>query len=225
MDGDDDDEPSFFSYFDPDKIKPPPPLGTDDDLTDPTSISRRSSDEDSFFASFSPKTAEEVRKRVAMSLAGEIIDRLQAEKGSRAAPNPEPALRPNVHGKIVVARVRPFSSDEKGSKVSRRIVAVSPGNRLTLINPNLCQEDVDKVASVVSPTTSNETAKVFHFSHCLWSFDKSAEAIERQFYTQTKVYETIGRNMVENAVKGIPVCCFAYGHTGSGKTHSEYFNI
>ena len=194
----DEEEPSFFADF-AGAVSPVPPRRS-------ITLGRASlpphadaaDEEQSFFQSFSPKTAAELRRYAAHRSAGSIIESMGDR--ARLPDNHDETVKPNVFGKTVVARVRPFTPEETLSR-AKRIVAVTPGHRLALINPHLCQEDPDRVASILSPTTSNETAKVFQFSRSLWSFDAEESSPERMYMDQEGVYEAVGKDMVEYAVK------------------------
>ena len=189
-----DDELSFYSNFSSESapLVLPPPLRS----RQRSSAADAMDDEESFFQSFSPKTAAELKRRTSKRNAGSIIERM----GDRAAvaDRGEMLVKPNAFGKTVVARIRPFTPEESRE---RRILAVTPGHRLTIVNPHVCQEDPDRVASLLSASTSNETAKVFQFSRCLWSFDSEESSPEKMYMDQTGVYEAVGKEMVEYAVK------------------------
>ena len=196
----DEEEPSFFADFAGSASPVPPPrrLTTSSRSSLPPP-SEDAEEDQSFFQSFSPKTAAELRRYAASRSAGSIIESMD-EKARLPDKQDSAAVKPNAFGKTVVARVRPFNPEEASSR-AKRIVAVTPGHRLTLINPHLCQEDPDRVASILSPTTANETAKVFQFSRCLWSFDAEDPSPERMYMDQEGVYEAVGKDMVEYAVK------------------------
>lgn len=52
--------------------------------------------------------------------------------------------------------------------------------------------------------------KTFAFDHCFYSTDINAN----NFATQENVFDTIGRDILDNAFQGYNACIFAYGQTG-----------
>jgi len=52
--------------------------------------------------------------------------------------------------------------------------------------------------------------KTFAFDHCFYSTDVNAN----NFATQENVFDTIGRDILDNAFQGYNACIFAYGQTG-----------
>ena len=56
----------------------------------------------------------------------------------------------------------------------------------------------------------------FTFDHSYWSMDPAAP----QFASQEKVYEDLGRELLDHAFAGYNTCLFAYGQTGSGKSYT-----
>lgn len=56
----------------------------------------------------------------------------------------------------------------------------------------------------------------FTFDHSYWSHNPS----DPHFATQEHVYETLGREVLDNAVGGYNTCVFAYGQTGAGKSYT-----
>ncbi|GKT28009.1 Kinesin-like protein KIF13A [Aduncisulcus paluster] len=61
--------------------------------------------------------------------------------------------------------------------------------------------------------TPNE--KGYAFDYFFWSFDKS-----RPFADQQTVFDAVGRDMLDQALKNFSYTIFAYGQTGSGKSWS-----
>ncbi len=55
-----------------------------------------------------------------------------------------------------------------------------------------------------------------------FSFDASYSSMEdaKPVATQTMLFDNVGRFALDNALKGYNVSMFAYGQTGTGKTHS-----
>ena len=73
--------------------------------------------------------------------------------------------------------------------------------------------------------------RTFNFDHCFWSHDRFLEAENgylvpdsngSPYSDQKQVYNTLGKDLLENALKGYNVCIFAYGQTGSGKSYSIF---
>jgi kinesin family member 13 len=57
--------------------------------------------------------------------------------------------------------------------------------------------------------------KTFAFDHCFFSTDPSAP----HFASQDIVFDSVGRDILENAFQGYNACIFAYGQTGKYLTH------
>ena len=107
----------------------------------------------------------------------------------------------------VGVRVRPFNSREK----ERESVCVieMPGNNQTIIKDELGRE------------------KKFTFDHSFWSHDgfKTLEdgylsPEDEKYADQKYVFDTVGKQILDNAWQGYHCCLFAYGQTGSGKSYS-----
>jgi kinesin family protein 13 len=69
--------------------------------------------------------------------------------------------------------------------------------------------------------------KSFAFDYSFWSHDSFraredgySEAIDDKYYDQQKVFDCMGREILDNAWEGYHCCLFAYGQTGSGKSYS-----
>jgi hypothetical protein len=133
----------------------------------------------------------------------------------------------SVHGEgtvRVACRVRPFSVGEMQLN-ARRVVSMN-GDRLILVNPNSFQADPDAIAAAAAAASlekmsCSDWAKVFRFDNCLWSFDPMN--LEDDTYAdQLTVHEQVGQHLVRDMLSGVPVTCFAYGHTGTGKTHTMF---
>lgn len=58
--------------------------------------------------------------------------------------------------------------------------------------------------------------KTFAFDHCFYSTDPNAN----HFACQEKVFDCVGRDILDNAFQGYNACIFAYGQTGSGKSYT-----
>ena len=96
----------------------------------------------------------------------------------------------------VAVRVRPFNKREKARNATKIIEMQGDSTRIT--NPNNAK-----------PNTF-----AFDFSHD--SFDPSSDT----FANQLKVYNDLGKEMLDHAFEGYNVCIFAYGQTGAGKSYT-----
>ncbi|XP_069466090.1 kinesin-like protein KIF1B isoform X18 [Ambystoma mexicanum] len=99
----------------------------------------------------------------------------------------------------VAVRVRPFNTRET-SKDSKCIIQMQ-GNSTSIINPR----------------NPKEPAKTFSFDYSYWSHTTDEDPC---FASQTRVYNDIGREMLQHAFEGYNVCIFAYGQTGAGKSYT-----
>ena len=108
---------------------------------------------------------------------------------------------------VVGVRVRPFNQREK----DRQSVCCieMPGNNQTIIHDELGKE------------------KKFTFDHSFWSHDGFRtlengymEPDDEKYADQKVVFETVGKQILDNAWLGYHCCLFAYGQTGSGKSYS-----
>lgn len=73
--------------------------------------------------------------------------------------------------------------------------------------------------------------RTFNYDHCFWSHDGYVqeengylrpEGPGSPYCDQQLVYNTLGKDLLDNALKGYNVCIFAYGQTGSGKSYSIF---
>uniref|UniRef100_A0A8C5W8A5 plus-end-directed kinesin ATPase n=1 Tax=Leptobrachium leishanense TaxID=445787 RepID=A0A8C5W8A5_9ANUR len=99
----------------------------------------------------------------------------------------------------VAVRVRPFNSRELG-KDSKCIIQMQ-GNSTSILNPK----------------NPKEPAKSFSFDYSYWSHTSPDDP---SFASQNRVYNDIGKEMLEHAFEGYNVCIFAYGQTGAGKSYT-----
>lgn len=135
-----------------------------------------------------------------------------------------PQEPPSPHHPIEVAvRIRPFTLSEIQSD-SRRVVSVN-GDKLILVNPNAFKADPDTIAAAAAAVSlenmrCNDWAKVFCFDHCFWSYDPYDDG--DTYVDQQGMYEGIGSAIASRALRGVSSSCFAYGHTGTGKTHTMF---
>uniref|UniRef100_A0A8B9JEW3 plus-end-directed kinesin ATPase n=1 Tax=Astyanax mexicanus TaxID=7994 RepID=A0A8B9JEW3_ASTMX len=99
----------------------------------------------------------------------------------------------------VAVRVRPFNSREI-SKESKCIIQMQ-GNSTTILNPK----------------APKESPKSFSFDYSYWSHTSPDDPT---FASQNRVYNDIGKEMLQHAFEGYNVCIFAYGQTGAGKSYT-----
>ena len=73
-----------------------------------------------------------------------------------------------------------------------------------------------------------EEQKDFTFDYSFWSFDGFDTnpdgymkiGASGKYADQEKVYNAVGKSVLDNAWQGYHCCLFAYGQTGSGKSYS-----
>jgi len=107
----------------------------------------------------------------------------------------------------VGVRVRPFNAREK-ERESECIIQM-PGQNQTKIHDE------------------NGKERTFTFDHSFWSHDGYKvlddgylQPVDEEYADQKKVFDAVGRQILENAWEGYHCCLFAYGQTGSGKSYS-----
>ena len=107
----------------------------------------------------------------------------------------------------VGVRVRPFNGREK-ERESECVIQM-PGQNQTKIKDEQGKE------------------RTFTFDHSFWSHDGYKvlddgylQPVEEEYADQKKVFDAVGRQILENAWEGYHCCLFAYGQTGSGKSYS-----
>ncbi|XP_041129441.1 kinesin-like protein KIF1B isoform X11 [Polyodon spathula] len=99
----------------------------------------------------------------------------------------------------VAVRVRPFNSREMAND-SKCIIQMQ-GNTTTISNPK----------------NPKEPLKTFSFDYSYWSHTTIEDP---SFASQSKVFNDIGKEMLQHAFEGYNVCIFAYGQTGAGKSYT-----
>ena len=97
------------------------------------------------------------------------------------------------------------------------------GDMLMLVNPNAFDADPDIIAAAAAAVEHPDWAKEFRFDRNFWSHDSKDP--DRFFVDQEYVYNSIGPGIVERTFKGVSSSCFAYGHTGTGKTHTMFGSL
>uniref|UniRef100_A0A674PKE7 plus-end-directed kinesin ATPase n=1 Tax=Takifugu rubripes TaxID=31033 RepID=A0A674PKE7_TAKRU len=99
----------------------------------------------------------------------------------------------------VAVRVRPFNSREMN--MDAKCIIHMQGNSTTIANPK----------------APKEPAKNFSFDYSYWSHTTTEDP---NFASQNRVYNDIGKEMLQHAFEGYNVCIFAYGQTGAGKSYT-----
>lgn len=106
----------------------------------------------------------------------------------------------------VAIRVRPFNSRE--IKLKTDLCVQMEGNTTIIIG-----EDGKE--------------RKFAFDYSFWSHDDFKEEddgllvpLSSKYADQQYVYDTVGKEILDNAWMGYHCCLFAYGQTGSGKSYS-----
>ena len=107
----------------------------------------------------------------------------------------------------VAVRVRPFNTREKDNK---SVCCIEMTSNQTTIKDELDQP------------------RTFTFDHSFWSHDCYIEQengylapdSSGKYADQSLVFETLGKQILDNAWEGYHCCLFAYGQTGSGKSYS-----
>ncbi|XP_078089244.1 kinesin-like protein KIF28 [Mustelus asterias] len=115
----------------------------------------------------------------------------------------------NANSLKVAVRVRPFNQREKAMR-SKCIISMA-GNNCTIVDPK-------------DPSHK----RTFTFDHCYWSTDGYIENDQgvylpdgphSRYIDQERVFNDLGRAVLENAWKGYNASLFSYGLTGSGKSY------
>eukprot|EP00002_Diphylleia_rotans_P029124 TRINITY_DN5913_c0_g1_i5.p1 TRINITY_DN5913_c0_g1~~TRINITY_DN5913_c0_g1_i5.p1 ORF type:complete len:883 (-),score=215.53 TRINITY_DN5913_c0_g1_i5:75-2723(-) len=107
----------------------------------------------------------------------------------------------------VAVRVRPFNQREKDRNA--RLIIKMNGASTIITNPN------------------NNEDKTFTFDFSYWShddFDTQPDGLmvptSAKYADQKRVFNELGKDVLNNAFKGYNCSLFAYGQTGSGKSYS-----
>ena len=108
---------------------------------------------------------------------------------------------------VVGVRVRPFNQREK-QRESQCCIDMPGGNQTKIF------DDTGK-------------EKTFTFDHSFWSHDGYRtlengymEPEDDKYADQKIVFDTVGKQILDNAWQGYHCCLFAYGQTGAGKSYS-----
>ncbi|XP_041121988.1 kinesin-like protein KIF28P [Polyodon spathula] len=117
---------------------------------------------------------------------------------------------PNANSIKVAVRVRPFNQREKVLQCKCIVSMLGSSTQVT------------------DPKNLNNR-KSFLFDHCYWSHDEYTENEEgvhvsdgphSRYADQGKVFNDLGRIILENVWRGFNATLFAYGQTGSGKSYT-----
>jgi len=107
----------------------------------------------------------------------------------------------------VAVRVRPFNNREKD------------------LNSKLCVEMNGSTTTLLG--FEDEKPRDFAFDYSFWSHDGYREdengyyhPDDERYADQQKVFDLVGKEVLDNAWEGYHCCLFAYGQTGSGKSYS-----
>uniref|UniRef100_A0A6B2EAN5 Putative kinesin-like protein n=1 Tax=Phlebotomus kandelakii TaxID=1109342 RepID=A0A6B2EAN5_9DIPT len=100
-------------------------------------------------------------------------------------------------------------------------VRVRPFNRRELELGTQCVVEMDGQQTILHNVTNmdkmdRKQPKTFAFDHCFYSTDYDAG----HFASQETVFDSVGRDILDNAFQGYNACIFAYGQTGSGKSYT-----
>ena len=107
----------------------------------------------------------------------------------------------------VAVRVRPFNTREKD-------------------NNSICCIEMNETQTTIKDELGQP--RTFTFDHSFWSHDCYIEQengylapdSSGKYTDQALVFETLGKQILDNAWEGYHCCLFAYGQTGSGKSYS-----
>ncbi|CDJ61810.1 Protein CBR-KLP-6, related [Eimeria maxima] len=109
----------------------------------------------------------------------------------------------------VAVRVRPFNDREKN------------------MNAQLCISMEGKATTIDNAEDPKGGKKTFSFDYSYWSHDGFendetgySRPISSKYADQQRLYNEIGKDVLNNAYEGYNACLFAYGQTGAGKSYS-----
>ncbi len=107
----------------------------------------------------------------------------------------------------VAVRVRPFNAREKE------------------LNSTLCVAMEGPMTILTNPEDQKERPYTFDYS--FWSHDGFendeagySRAVDPKYADQQRVFDLVGKEVLDNAWEGYHCCLFAYGQTGAGKSYS-----
>ncbi|XP_026192396.1 kinesin-like protein KIF13A [Cyclospora cayetanensis] len=109
----------------------------------------------------------------------------------------------------VAVRVRPFNDREKNMNA---LLCISMEGQSTTIENNDGGRNATRTFSFDYSYWSHDGFEVENSGYCRPTLAKYAD--------QQRVYQDIGKDVLNNAFEGYNACLFAYGQTGSGKSYS-----
>ncbi|XP_067631126.1 kinesin-like protein KIF13A isoform X2 [Eurosta solidaginis] len=100
-------------------------------------------------------------------------------------------------------------------------VRVRPFNRREIELGTKCIVEMEKQQTILQNPPSldkleRKPPKTFAFDHCFYSLNTE----DPNFASQESVFDSLGRDILDNAFQGYNACIFAYGQTGSGKSYT-----
>ncbi|CDJ56258.1 kinesin, putative [Eimeria maxima] len=109
----------------------------------------------------------------------------------------------------VAVRVRPFNDREKN------------------MNAILCISMEGKSTTIENKDDAKNPSKTFAFDYSYWSHDGFevddtgyCRPSSTKYADQHRVYQDVGKDVLNNSFEGYNACLFAYGQTGAGKSYS-----
>ncbi len=120
---------------------------------------------------------------------------------------------------VVAVRCRPLNERERqacrDAGGSRDIIVRIKDKQTTLLGDDIPKEDKERIR-LLDRGKSYREDRTFSFDYSLWSVRET----DAEYVNQEKVYEYLGKGLLDNAFAGYNACIFAYGQTGSGKTYT-----
>ncbi|CDI75167.1 kinesin, putative [Eimeria praecox] len=109
----------------------------------------------------------------------------------------------------VAVRVRPFNDREKN------------------MNAILCISMEGKSTTIENKDDAKNPSRTFAFDYSYWSHDGFevddtgyCRPTSAKYADQHRVYQDVGKDVLNNSFEGYNACLFAYGQTGAGKSYS-----
>ncbi|XP_071956300.1 kinesin-like protein KIF13A isoform X3 [Antedon mediterranea] len=97
-------------------------------------------------------------------------------------------------------------------------VRVRPFNRREISLGTKCCVEMEGNTTYLLPFSGKgsdrKSKKTFNYDHCFCSMEDNSP----NFSGQSKVFECLGLDLLDNSFEGYNACIFAYGQTGSGKS-------
>ncbi|KDO33576.1 hypothetical protein SPRG_19206 [Saprolegnia parasitica CBS 223.65] len=113
----------------------------------------------------------------------------------------------------VYLRVRPMVASEVERKDAPLSLTEPDPSQLTLTTPPTPNDDIEFVEvldGIMVPKSKPKRTRTF----------RGLSGTFREASTNADIYAAVVAPLVDEALAGRAACCFAYGHTGSGKTHT-----